>query len=225
MTTDLKLEEFLPYRLAVLSNTVSTTVARAYDKRFSVSIPEWRVIAILGMHRAGTSSLAGSLEAAGLFLGDVHGRGQWNQKGNRESRFLMKLHEDVLKANGGNWHRPPASVTWLPEHEARRDRYIRQRLGRPAWGFKDPRTTFTLVGSPGSPLAVEIFDPRGRRVRTLAGVDSAVWDGRDERGRELPAGVYLARVKTPRGEAVSRVVAGAPPAPGVPLSDSRFSNP
>jgi DNA-binding MarR family transcriptional regulator len=32
----------------VLSNTVSTTVARAYDKRFNVSIPEWRVIAVLG---------------------------------------------------------------------------------------------------------------------------------------------------------------------------------
>lgn len=48
MNDDLILEEFLPYRLAVLSNTVSTTVARAYDKRFSVSIPEWRVIAILG---------------------------------------------------------------------------------------------------------------------------------------------------------------------------------
>ena len=48
MTTDLKLEEFLPYRLAVLSNTVSTTVARADDNRVKVSIPEWRVIAILG---------------------------------------------------------------------------------------------------------------------------------------------------------------------------------
>ncbi|NQV86838.1 MAG: MarR family transcriptional regulator [Woeseiaceae bacterium] len=48
MSSDLKLENFLPYRLAVLSNTVSTTVARAYDKRFSVSIPEWRVIAVLG---------------------------------------------------------------------------------------------------------------------------------------------------------------------------------
>ena len=48
MTDELKLEDFLPYRLSVLSNTVSTTVARAYDKRFKVSIPEWRVIAILG---------------------------------------------------------------------------------------------------------------------------------------------------------------------------------
>jgi DNA-binding MarR family transcriptional regulator len=48
MSDELKLEDFLPYRLAVLSSTVSTTVARAYDKRFGVSIPEWRVIAVLG---------------------------------------------------------------------------------------------------------------------------------------------------------------------------------
>jgi DNA-binding MarR family transcriptional regulator len=48
MDNELRLENFLPYRLAVLSNTVSTTVARAYDKRFNVSIPEWRVIAVLG---------------------------------------------------------------------------------------------------------------------------------------------------------------------------------
>lgn len=48
MSDELILENFMPYRLAVLSNTVSTTVARAYDKRFNVSIPEWRVIAILG---------------------------------------------------------------------------------------------------------------------------------------------------------------------------------
>ena len=48
MDDELRLENFLPYRLAVLSNTVSTTVAKAYDKRFGVSIPEWRVIAVLG---------------------------------------------------------------------------------------------------------------------------------------------------------------------------------
>ena len=48
MSDELRLEDFLPYRLAVLSTTVSTTVARAYDRRFGVSIPEWRVIAVLG---------------------------------------------------------------------------------------------------------------------------------------------------------------------------------
>ncbi|MGI9271488.1 MAG: MarR family winged helix-turn-helix transcriptional regulator [Woeseiaceae bacterium] len=48
MDDELNLEEFLPYRLAVLSHTVSTTIAKVYEKKFGVSIPEWRVIAILG---------------------------------------------------------------------------------------------------------------------------------------------------------------------------------
>jgi DNA-binding MarR family transcriptional regulator len=45
---ELILEEFLPYRLAILSHTVSTSIAQAYDQRFGLTIPEWRVIAILG---------------------------------------------------------------------------------------------------------------------------------------------------------------------------------
>jgi DNA-binding MarR family transcriptional regulator len=48
MSDELILEDFLPYRLSILSNTVSTTIAHIYEKRFGLSIPEWRVIAILG---------------------------------------------------------------------------------------------------------------------------------------------------------------------------------
>lgn len=48
MKEELILEEFLPYRLSVLSHTISTTIAKAYEKQFGISIPEWRVIAILG---------------------------------------------------------------------------------------------------------------------------------------------------------------------------------
>ncbi len=48
MKKELVLEDFLPYRLSILSNTVSSTIASAYNKRFGLSIPEWRVIAILG---------------------------------------------------------------------------------------------------------------------------------------------------------------------------------
>ena len=48
MKDELILENFLPYRLSVLSHTISTTIAKVYEKRFGVSIPEWRVIAILG---------------------------------------------------------------------------------------------------------------------------------------------------------------------------------
>ena len=48
MDDELILENFLPYRLSILSHTVSTTIAQAYEKQFGLSIPEWRVIAILG---------------------------------------------------------------------------------------------------------------------------------------------------------------------------------
>jgi DNA-binding MarR family transcriptional regulator len=48
MKDDLILEDFLPYRLSITSHTVSTNIARVYEKRFGVSIPEWRVIAVLG---------------------------------------------------------------------------------------------------------------------------------------------------------------------------------
>jgi len=48
MSEELILEDFLPYRLSILSNTVSTMIAHVYEERFGLSIPEWRVIAILG---------------------------------------------------------------------------------------------------------------------------------------------------------------------------------
>ncbi len=50
MKDELILEDFLPYRLSITSHTVSTNIARVYEKRFGVSIPEWRVIAILGRY-------------------------------------------------------------------------------------------------------------------------------------------------------------------------------
>jgi DNA-binding MarR family transcriptional regulator len=50
MKDELILEDFLPYRLSITSHTVSTNIARVYEKRFGVSIPEWRVIAVLGRY-------------------------------------------------------------------------------------------------------------------------------------------------------------------------------
>jgi DNA-binding MarR family transcriptional regulator len=49
MTTPpkLHLEKFVPYRLSVLSNTVSSAIAAAYFLNFGLSIPEWRVMAVL----------------------------------------------------------------------------------------------------------------------------------------------------------------------------------
>ncbi len=47
----LDLEQFLPYRLSVLSNRVSSAIAQVYSDRFALSITEWRVMAVLGRYR------------------------------------------------------------------------------------------------------------------------------------------------------------------------------
>ena len=48
MPAELVLERFLPYRLSVLTNTVSRALAQSYEKRFGLNIPQWRVVAVLG---------------------------------------------------------------------------------------------------------------------------------------------------------------------------------
>ena len=47
-STPLDLEHFLPYRLSVLSNTISAAIARDYGERFGLAVTEWRVLAVLG---------------------------------------------------------------------------------------------------------------------------------------------------------------------------------
>jgi DNA-binding MarR family transcriptional regulator len=47
-TSKLTLSEFLPYQLSITSNAVSDLIARSYQGRFGLKIPEWRVMAVLG---------------------------------------------------------------------------------------------------------------------------------------------------------------------------------
>src|SRR6202012_3129053 len=44
----LDLDHFLPYRLSILSNRASGAIARHYSDRFGLSVPEWRIMAVLG---------------------------------------------------------------------------------------------------------------------------------------------------------------------------------
>lgn len=46
----LQLDRFIPYRLSVLTNTVSMVIASAYEREFGLSIPQWRVIAVLARY-------------------------------------------------------------------------------------------------------------------------------------------------------------------------------
>jgi DNA-binding MarR family transcriptional regulator len=44
---ELRLDAFLPYRLSITSNLVSDHIASAYQQLFGLTIPEWRLIAIV----------------------------------------------------------------------------------------------------------------------------------------------------------------------------------
>ncbi|UFN47235.1 MarR family winged helix-turn-helix transcriptional regulator [Roseomonas sp. OT10] len=46
--TTLRLADFLPYRISVAAESVSRAFADRYEAEFGLSIPEWRVMAILG---------------------------------------------------------------------------------------------------------------------------------------------------------------------------------
>jgi len=59
---------------------------------------------------------------------------------------------------------------------------------------------FMLPSSPNGAVSLEVFDTAGRRVRRLDSVfapgrNEVVWDGRDERGASVSAGLYLYRLR------------------------------
>lgn len=103
---------------------------------------------VLGMHRSGTSCLAGTLQVAGVELGSVFTRNPHNRKGNREHPEVMVLHEAVLAANDCAWDQPPAAypLIWPKAMQRRRDAFVRRFQSQPYWGFKDPRTLLVLEG-------------------------------------------------------------------------------
>lgn len=77
----LVLDQFLPYRLNLVSETVSRSFARLYAQQFAMDRPEWRVIAIVGqfgrvtaktvserstMHKTKVSRAVAALEKKGF---------------------------------------------------------------------------------------------------------------------------------------------------------------
>lgn len=46
----LALESFLPYRLSILTNTVSQAIAEDYQRPHDLSVTEWRVLAVLARY-------------------------------------------------------------------------------------------------------------------------------------------------------------------------------
>ena len=102
-------------------------------------------IAVLGMHRSGTSCLTGLLEDAGVWLGAVSKDNPHNKKGNQENFLIMHLHDRVLSDNGATWDHPPdADCIWSNERLKSLGEIIDTYPSDRTWAFKDPRTCFTI---------------------------------------------------------------------------------
>ena len=94
---------------------------------------------VLGMHRSGTSAVAGALVRAGWQVPGTAIRNWDNPKGHHESTVLIRLNEEVLAASGGHWLLPPQEVRWDTEHVAAREALI-----TPGAVLKDPRSLLIL---------------------------------------------------------------------------------
>ena len=56
----MKLEQFLPYQLNVVSSLVSQALSRIYARRYRIGVPEWRVLVTLGQYGVMTGKAIGA---------------------------------------------------------------------------------------------------------------------------------------------------------------------
>ena len=126
-----------------------------------------RLVFIVGMHRSGTSCLAGSLERCGLYLGKVRRTGHFNARGYYERQDVGRLHDQVLALNHASWCRPPDRVEVHDHHRRALHEVVEQLSVHKCCGLKDPRlvllldtwlelvnTPLALVGTFRHPVAV-----------------------------------------------------------------------
>ncbi|MCC5951671.1 MAG: hypothetical protein JJU45_06195 [Acidimicrobiia bacterium] len=135
------------------------------------------VVCITGMHRSGTSLLAGLLEQCGLDLGDPEALlppGQDNPRGYWEHRAIKELDDELLGRLGGTWDQPPvlddgwATAPGLDDLRQRASETLGSVFGstgrRRIVGFKDPRASLLLpfwqTVAPITATVAVIRDPR-----------------------------------------------------------------
>lgn len=107
-----------------------------------------RAVAVIGMHRSGTSAVARGLQALSVYLGnDFLGAQPENPTGYWEDKGVVELNERVLKVLRRTWDDtapidPREFARWRIGSLRRETlRYLRRRfIPHPLWGFKDPRT-------------------------------------------------------------------------------------
>jgi pullulanase len=103
---------------------------------------------------------------------------------------------------------PPMPASGVPESVAHSSLTVRPSVPNPF----NPRTTLAFDLPDPADVRLTIYDVAGRQVRGLlddrlpAGFHEVVWNGRDDAGRELPSGVYMAAIHAGPRKATWRMV-------------------
>jgi hypothetical protein len=110
---------------------------------------EKTVIAILGMHRSGTSLAGQMVHALGVPMGDnLIVANEYNERGYFEDSVVVKIHDELLMALGRPWQSisstMPLPAEWMqrPETALAREKlraHISAELRQGTWAVKDPR--------------------------------------------------------------------------------------
>ena len=107
-----------------------------------------RQIVILGMHRSGTSMVAGVLQRLGVSMGEyMLGSDVSNPAGHYEDIEFLRINKAILAHAGGNWRNPPSHEAIMSVHkfDAQMAALVAKRdAAHELWGWKDPRTCLTL---------------------------------------------------------------------------------
>jgi len=114
-------------------------------------------VAILGMHRSGTSMVARMLNLCGVDLGgegDLVPANESNRAGHWEHARFIEFDDRILAHFGGTWDHPPTlPAGWhedagLGALRAEAAAFLAASFGAPdagaVWGWKDPRASLTL---------------------------------------------------------------------------------
>ena len=118
------------------------------DDPSPTTTPTRRVVVVLGMHRSGTSAVAGSLQRLGVDFGPrLMPATEANARGYYEHIDLVNVHDRLLLALGRSWDDTyPFPPDWWRD-DALTGRFREDVLGllrrdfpsAGLWGFKDPR--------------------------------------------------------------------------------------
>jgi hypothetical protein len=110
-------------------------------------------VLVIGMHRSGTSALAGALEAMGFEAGpsdDLMEGDEGNPRGYFELRSIAALNDEILAHYRGRWDSPPVLVPGWEGDDAtaafveRARGVLAQVYGSDSWVLKDPRIALLL---------------------------------------------------------------------------------